>query len=458
MLRKSVLNVLSDVFGKRLLLSEEDILPYGSDASFLFFRPDAVVFPETKAEVLELLDLADKFNFPIVARGSGTSTTGSSLPVKGGIVVSFAKMNRILEVVPEERLARVEPGVLNGDLKNYLKKFGLFYPPDPASYAFSTIGGNVATGAGGPRGLKYGTTKDYVLSLEVALSGGKLLKTGATTLKGVVPYNFTSLFVGSEGTLGLIVEILLKLLPLPEKRKLYLIFSPVESKTLELLTETLLKGLTPASAEFVDKTTFKVIKDKVEEKVRTDQILKNTESLLWVEFDGQMEEVKKDSETFEKILEQNGLSYLSVEKEEDIEVIWEIRRGISPSLFKLGTKKIADDVVVPRKKMVEFLRYLRRLEEESGISIASFGHAGDGNFHVNLLFNEDEEEKVKSIRENLLKKVLEFFGSISGEHGVGYTKRPYVIWELDPIQIELMRKLKALFDPKGLLNPQIKLP
>ncbi|BAU22410.1 FAD-binding protein [Caldimicrobium thiodismutans] len=457
-LREPALKALKDLFGERLLLAEEDILPYGADASSLFFKPEVVVFPETKAEVSELLRLAESFNFPVVARGSGTSTTGSSLPVEGGMVVSFAKMNRILEIVPEERLARVEPGVLNGDLKNYLKKFGLFYPPDPASYAFSTIGGNVATGAGGPRGLKYGTTKDYVLSLEVALSGGKLLKTGPTTLKGVVPYNLTPLFVGSEGTLGLIVEIVLKLLPLPEKRKLYLVFSPVESKTLELITETLLKGLTPASAEFVDRTTLKVIKEKVEEKVRTDQILKTTESLLWVEFDGRIEEVKRDSGAFEIILEQKGLSFLSADKEEDIEALWEIRRGISPSLFKLGPKKIADDVVVPRRKMVEFLRYLRKLEEESGISIASFGHAGDGNFHVNLLFKEGEEERAKSIRENLLKKVLEFFGSISGEHGIGFSKRPYVVWELDPLQIELMKKLKALFDPKGLLNPHVKLP
>lgn len=233
-LSEPALKALKDLFGEKLLLAEEDILPYGADASSLFFKPEAVVFPETKAEVLELLRLAESFNFPVVARGSGTSTTGSSLPVEGGMVVSFAKMNRILEIVPEERLARVEPGVLNGDLKNYLKKFGLFYPPDPASYAFSTIGGNVATGAGGPRGLKYGTTKDYVLSLEVAL-GGKLLKTGPTTLKGVVPYNLTPLFVGSEGTLGLIVEIVLKLLPLPEKRKLYLVFSLLNPKLWNLL-------------------------------------------------------------------------------------------------------------------------------------------------------------------------------------------------------------------------------
>lgn len=457
-LNQDALRILKKTFGERLLLNPKEVLPYGTDASSLFFKPDGVVFPVTKEEVLELLFLADKFNFPLVSRGSGTSTTGSPLPVQGGIVVSFSKMNRILEVVPEERIVRVEPGVLNGDLKRYLRKFELFYPPDPASFAFSTIGGNVATCAGGPRGLKYGTTKDYVLSLEVALLGGNLLKTGPATLKGVVPYNLTSLFVGSEGTLGLIVEIVLKLLPYPQKRKLYLIFSPLETLALELITKTLLRGLTPATAEFVDKTTLKVIKDEVEKKFKASLKLKAVEGLLFVEFDGSHEEVKRETETFEDLVKEQGMAYFSAEKEEDIEVLWEVRRNISPSLFRLGRKKLADDVVVPRKRMSEFLMYLRDLEEAYGIAVASFGHAGDGNFHVNILFNEGEEDRAKSLRERLLKKVLELFGSISGEHGVGFTKRPYVLWELSPLQIEIMQKLKALFDPKGLLNPQIKLP
>ncbi len=263
-LSKEALKILKELLGDRLLIRKEDLFPYSFDASSLFFQPDAVAFPESKEEVVEILKLADHFEFPVIARGCGTATTGSSLAIEGGLIVSFARMNRILELNLEERIVRVEPGVINGDLKKYLKKYGLFYPPDPASYAFSSIGGNVATSAGGPRGLKYGTTKDYVLSLEVALPGGKILKTGPNTLKGVVPYNLTPLFVGSEGTLGLFLEIVLKVIPLPEKRKLYLLFLPEEEASFFLITETLKLGLTPASAEFIDKTTLKALEEKIE--------------------------------------------------------------------------------------------------------------------------------------------------------------------------------------------------
>ncbi len=454
-LPKEFLSALKEIFGKRLLTDPSELITYSYDASSLLFQPDAVIFPENKEEVLEVLRLADYFEVPVISRGSGTATTGSPLAIKGGVILSLTRMNRILEIIPEERIVRVEPGVLNGDLKNYLKKYNLFYPPDPASYAFSTLGGNVATGAGGPKGLKYGTTKDYVLALEVGLPGGKLLKTGALTLKSVVPYNITPLFVGSEGTLGIFVEILLKLLPLPPKRELFLILSPQEELSLQIITDILLKGLTPTAAEFVDKTTLQAIKDLLKQKV---PLKEKIESLLFVELDGEEGEVKKASEIFSSSLKGQGLDFLKAETEREIEELWEIRRAISPSLKKLRTKKIADDVVVPRRNIIIFLKFLRHLEKESQILISAFGHAGDGNFHINLLFEEEEREKAIFIREKILKKVLELFGSLSGEHGIGYTKKPYLLWELDPLQIEIMRKLKALFDPKGILNPHIKLP
>jgi len=445
------LKILEDLFPNRLLTGSE-ALPYGVDASQLCFRPQAVVLPETKEEVLEILRLADLYQFPIVSRGSGTATTGSSLPIEGGLVVSFTRMNRILEVNPEERIVVVEPGVLNGDLKEYLKKYGLFYPPDPASYAFSTIGGNVATGAGGPRGLKYGTTKDYVLSLLVGLPGGNSFKTGPTTLKGVVSYNLTPLFVGSEGTLGVFLEIYLKVIPLPPQRTLFLLYLPKEEEGLSLIGEILLQGLTPASAEFVDKTSLVAIRENLE------GLPASTEALLFLELDGKETEVREDAQFLEKFLKAKGYSFEKAEMEEEIEQLWEIRRIIAPSLKKLGPKKIADDVVVPRKKMREFLKFLREWEKESGIYIAAFGHVGDGNFHVNLLFEEEKKDVAQKVRESVLKKVLELYGTISGEHGIGYTKRPYVAWELNPLQLEIMKKLKAIFDPKGLLNPHIKWP
>jgi len=454
-LSKEALKELKELLSERLLTREEELFLYAFDASSLFFLPEAVALPERKEEVLEILRLAEIFEFPVISRGCGTSTTGSPLAVEGGLVVAFTRMNRILELNLEERTVRVEPGVINGDLKVYLKRYGLFYPPDPASYAFSSIGGNVATGAGGPRGLKYGTTKDYVLSLEVALPGGKILKTGPQTLKGVVPYNLTPLFVGSEGTLGLFLEILLKVLPLPEKRKLYLVFIPKEEKAFFLITESLKKGLTPASAEFVDKTTLKALEEKIK-FLESEQA--SLEALLFVEFDGKKEEVLKDGKLFEDLLKVVGSKYYSAESEEEIERLWEIRRAISPSLKKLASKKMADDIVLPRRALSEFIKFLRKLESDSGIFICAFGHAGDGNLHVNLLYEEDKIETAKHLREQILKKVLELCGTISGEHGVGYTKRPYVLWELDPLQIEIMKKIKKIFDPKGILNPQIKIP
>ncbi|MGB9761088.1 MAG: FAD-binding oxidoreductase [Caldimicrobium thiodismutans] len=453
-LNKEAFRELKLLLGDRLLTRKEDLFPYSFDASSLFFSPDGVALPERKEEVIEILRIADYYEFPIVARGCGTATTGSPLPITGGLVVSFTRMNKILELNLEERTVRVEPGVINGELKAYLKRYGLFYPPDPASYAFSSIGGNVATGAGGPRGLKYGTTKDYVLSLEVALPGGKVLKTGPQTLKGVVPYNLTPLFVGSEGTLGLFLEILLKVIPLPEKRRLYLIFFPEEVLAFHFLTEILKMGLTPASAEFVDKTTLQALREKLEPYKDKAPF----SSLLFIEFDGSFEEVLKDSQRFERILKERKYPFILADEEEEIERLWEIRRAISPLLKKLGAKKIADDITLPRRALSEFLKFLRDLEKASGISISAFGHAGDGNLHVNLLFEEEKKDIVRSLREQIFKKVLELCGTISGEHGVGYLKRPFVIWELDPLQIEIMKKLKSLFDPKGILNPQIKLP
>ncbi|MCS7150296.1 MAG: FAD-binding protein [Caldimicrobium sp.] len=446
------LKELKSLLGKRLLDREEDLYPYAFDASSLTFLPAAVALPETKEEVLEILKLADRYNFAVTPRGSGTATTGSPLSILGGLVVSFARMNRILELNVDDRTVIVEPGVLNGDLKRELKKHRLFYPPDPASYAFSTIGGNVATGAGGPRGLKYGTTKDYVLSLLVGLIGGSRLKTGPGTLKGVVPYNLTPLFVGSEGTLGLFLEIQLKLIPLPEKRVLFLTYFDSEISALALLKDILLKGITPACAEFIDRTSLLALRKKLS------FIDSNTEALLLIEIDGTEREVEDTKERVEKIFRENKVAFERAEEERNIEEMWEVRRSMSPSMRNLGSKKISDDVVVPRRALEEFLMFLRELEKRADFYISAYGHAGDGNFHVNLIYSEGQEEEAKKTREVILSKVLDLAGTLSGEHGVGYTKRNYLLWELDEVQLELMRKIKALFDPKGLLNPHIKIP
>lgn len=453
-----ILEKLQEILGKeKVLLEEEELLSYSYDASSLIRKPLAVILPEKKEEVVEVLKWIKKHQIPLTPRGSGTSTTGSALAHSAGIILCLSKMNRILELDEEERVVRVEPGVINGELKSYLKKFRLFYPPDPASMNFSTIGGNVATGAGGPRGLKYGTTKDYVLALEVVLPGGEVLKTGPTTLKGVVPYNLTPIFIGSEGTLGVFTEIFLKVLPLPEKRVLFLSFHSLEEEPLELLSQMLKRGLTPASSEFVDKTSLKALVQiqKVKELLPLDSL---TKALFFVEFDGTHLEIKDLVPKIERFYFEKGIRVIKAEKEEEIESLWEIRRTLAPALKVLGSLKIADDVVVPRKFMKIFLTEIRKLEKESKLPIVCFGHAGDGNFHVNLLFEEEKKEIAKEVREKILKKVLELSGTISGEHGLGYTKRTYINWELSSLQIEIMKKIKKIFDPDNLLNPWVKLP
>lgn len=449
------LSRLKDILGENKVFTQpKDLIAYSFDSSAAIGVPLAVVFPERKEEVVDVLKLIAEYKIPLVPRGAGTATTGSAVSHTQGLILSFERMNRILELNLEERIVVVQPGVLNGELKNYLKKFGLFYPPDPASYNYSTIGGNVATGAGGPRGLKYGTTKDYVLALEVGLPGGKIFWTGPLILKGVVGYNLTPLFVGSEGTLGVFTEIVLKVVPLPETRVLLLSYHEKEEEPLEIISELLKALITPASAEFIDKTTLLALSKNKQIELHD----KKVKSLLFLELDGTVESVKKELKKVEELYQMKGIFYHKADTEEKIESLWEIRRAVSPSVRVLGERKISDDVVLPRRNMKEFLKKIRKLEEEKGIYVCCFGHAGDGNFHVNLLFSSEKEEEAKSLRKAILKEVLNLKGTLSGEHGIGYVKRSFVAWELTPLQLELMRGLKKVFDPENLLNPEIKIP
>lgn len=455
-LSDKVLKELQSILDKgELLVSESEVLTYSYDASSLTKKPSAVILPEKKEEVIEILKIAQKYKIPVTPRGAGTATTGSAIAHTGGLILCFTKMNRILELNEEERIVRVQPGVVNGDLKKYLKKHGLFYPPDPASFSFSTIGGNVATGAGGPKGLKYGTTKDYVISLEVVLPGGKVFQTGPPTLKGVVPYNLTSLFVGSEGTLGVFTEIILKVIPLPERRLLFISGHKKEEEPLEIISELLKRKITPSSAEFVDKTSFSALKLTIkDEKFKT---FYRFNSLLFLELDGDESSLKREEKIVENFYKDLEIYFIKAEEETEIENFWEIRRSISPALKVLGERKISDDVVVPRRFMKILLYKIREIEKEAQLNISCFGHAGDGNFHVDIHFNPDKEKQAILARERILKEVLSLSGTISGEHGIGYTKRSFISLELTPLQIEIMKRIKKIFDPDGILNPQIKL-
>ena len=442
---------LKKILKERLLINQEDCLSYSYDSAFEGSPPLLVALPEKKEEVIEILKIVQEFKIPVTPRGAGTSTTGSSVSHKNGLVICFSKMNKILELNEEERIVRVQPGVINKELKEFLKKYNLFYPPDPASYAYSTIGGNVATNAGGPKGLKYGTTKDYVIDIEVVLPGGKVFHTGRPVLKQAVNYNLTALMVGSEGTLGVFTEIVLKVIPYPEKRMLLLSFHEKEEEPLQIISHLLLNGITPCCAEFVDKTSLRAIS-------QIEKNLKKANALLFLELDGTKEEVEKDFTKTKKLFENLKIDFLKAENEKDIEKLWDIRRKISPASKLLGKFKIAHDIVVPRRYMQIFLKKVRKLEEESELSILCFGHAGDGNFHVNIMFNENQQKIAEKVREEILNEVWKLSGTFSGEHGVGYTKRTFVKNELSEIEIALMKKIKSIFDPDNLLNPEVKIP
>ena len=399
-----------------------------------------MALPRTTEEVSRILALSYEEEFPVIPRGAGTATTGAPLASEGGLVLALPLMNRILEINSEDLVAVVEPGVVNGRLKEALAQRGLFYPPDPASFRFSTIGGNVATCAGGPRGLKYGVTRDYVLALEAVLPGGEILPLGTRTLKGVMGYDLTRVLVGSEGTLAVITRITLKVLPLPPARATLAAGFASEARALSAMQEVLLSGILPAAAEFMDEVTLSAT-GFPEREVR---------GLLLFEFDGPESAVAEELERAEEKLRSRAV-FLKKAEGSEAEDLWEIRRGISPALKKLGARRFADDVVLPRSRLPVFLERVKELSAREGLTVACFGHAGDGNLHVNILF--DDEEKALLLRERILELVLELSGTLSGEHGVGLTKKAYLPAEVPPRGLSLMRAVKHLFDPKGLLNP-----
>lgn len=452
MMGPSTLNELVKICGKdNLLTRKEHLKEYSQDASKISFMPDVVIFPSSAKEISRILEIANRHMIPVVPRGAGTGTTGGALPVKGGIVISMDRMNRILNIDPENMIAVVEPSVITLELQKRLEEYGLFYPPDPASADKCTIGGNVAECAGGLRAVKYGVTRDYVLGLEAVLPTGEIIRTGVQTVKGVVGYDLTRLLVGSEGTLAIISSITLRVIPKPEQsRTMIAMFEDNESAS-STVSKIMRLGRIPAGIEFMDKICISAIKDKMVIKVP-----ENTSSILLIIIDGKKDEVKRDMELLKTFLiEQKALSVLIPTRKEE-KTIWDARRELSPAISNLKPNKIAHDVVVPRSSIPELLNYIESMMKDFKLPIPCFGHAGDGNIHVNILFDASdpgESKRVHSIVEKLIEKVIELNGTISGEHGIGITKAEYIGRELPHAVIELMRRIKTAFDPNNILNP-----
>jgi len=442
---------LSELLPGKTSTDPEDLLCYGFDASGLEAAPTAVVWPQDVTDVINAIKYAYANHIPVIPRGAGTGMTGGAVPSKGAIILSMEKMNRIIEIDEENLTVLVEPGVLNGKLQWELQRRRLFYPPDPASMNFCTIGGNVAENAGGARAVKYGVTKDYVLGLEAVLPDGRLIKTGVKTAKGVVGYDLTGLLVGSEGTLAVITKIRLKVLPLPQEVITLLVFFKELEKTGLAVTQIISEGIIPRTLEFLDRETIKAV-----ENYKPIGLPKDIDAMLLIELDGAPSVITKDAEKISGICGRLDGEIIMAENEAAREKLWEARRAVSPALFRISPTKINEDIVVPRSRLPEMLGILKRLSESSGIRIVNFGHAGDGNIHVNLMVdrnNKNEYEKAVKLVEDIFRATLELGGTISGEHGVGLTKKNYISMEIRPDELELMKKIKTVFDPKNILNP-----
>ncbi len=435
----------------RYSTDREDILCYGYDASGLDRTPSAVVWPHDTSDVINVSEFAYKNNYKLIPRGAGTGMTGGSVAMHNSILISFEKMNQILDISSENLNAVVEPGVINGRLQEELEPLGFFYPPDPASMNFCTIGGNVAENAGGPRALKYGVTRDYVMELEAVLPDGRLINTGLQTVKGVVGYDLTSLLVGSEGTLATITKIRLKIHPLPEDIITLLSYHRNIESASKVVSKIIGAGIIPRTLEIMDRSTLNAIK-----RFKTLDLPDDMDTLLLIELDGKHRTIIKEAEKIAKICNELDGEVKIAQDIASRESLWEARRSISPALFKLSPTKINEDIVVPRNKLTEMLTGISALSEKSGITIACFGHAGDGNIHVNIMTDKNDKdhyEKAKRVVKEVFKLTLNLGGTISGEHGIGLTKSSYIDMEIEPNSLDLMRGIKKLFDHRMILNP-----
>ncbi|MGB5686637.1 MAG: FAD-linked oxidase C-terminal domain-containing protein, partial [Candidatus Electrothrix sp.] len=378
------------------------------------------------------------------------------------LVVGFSRMNRIVAIDSDNMIAVVEPGVVTGELQAAVKKHGLMYPPDPASLKFCSIGGNAAECAGGPSAVKYGVTRDYIIGLEVVLPNGEIMRTGVRTEKGVVGYDLTRLFIGSEGTLAIFTKLILRLLPLAEAKVTFLLsFSSLEQAT-GLVAKVLTAGLMPCTLEYMDKTAVQVVRDRLNNRLsnRLNSLLpEKTAALLLVEFDGSTSEVEQQGKLFTAFVRQRkeeGCVVRQAHSEEETQELWSARRSIAPACLSLRPHKIAEDVVVSRSRISELVRFTEQLAQELNLIILTFGHAGDGNIHVNIMVDKQNEQEYNSglkAKERLFERVLSMGGTLSGEHGVGITKSPFLSQELDETALSVMRRLKKLFDPHNILNP-----
>lgn len=452
------IGTLKTIFGSdKVLTDPSECWAYGYDNSRQQANPDAVVFAGNTEQVQSLIQFCNENNIPLVARGRGSGTTGATVPTQGGIVLSMEQMTNIINIDKANRVVVVEPGVTNQELQDAVAEQGFFWPPDPTSAAFCTIGGNLAYNSAGPRAVKYGTPRENILGLKAVTGEGKIISTGTYTTKGVVGYDLTRLIVGSEGTLAIITEATLKLTPLPEaKRVLQAIFSDIHTAA-QAVSAIMAQSFTPCALEFIDGHAIDMVRNYSEASLP-----ENAGAMLMIEVDGPEQALESGVTSIHNATKNNGLiSFTEAKTQEEVNALWATRKALSPALRNVAPKKINEDVVVPVSRIPDLIEGLESLSKKYQIKIVNFGHAGNGNIHVNLLTDPDnpsELERVDKCLSDVFSLVIELKGTISGEHGVGIVKREFVDREIDSITLNYMHQLKSVFDPKNILNPDKTLP
>ena len=414
--------------------------------------PDTVIFPETIEDIQKVMKFANKNNMPVTARGAGTNLIGACLPDFGGIVMNLSKMNKIISINKTDMTAIVQPGLVVGELQKQVEKLGLFFPPDPSNLRVSTVGGAIAQSAGGPKTFKYGTTKDYILGLKVVLADGSLMITGSNTIKNATGYPLTQMFIGSEGTLGIVVEATLKLIPKPESSRVMLAyFDNIEDAALSV-NNIIDSKIFPSTIDFMDNNSITTIEKFYPANLRTDKT-----AALIIEIDGTKESVQSDGDKLTKVLAESNATDITISNtEEEYQKIWTARRASFAAAAKLRPDVVTDDVIVPRSKLPELINGINNICDKYHLETCLVGHVGDGNVHPQIALNLENEEEHRNYikaKEEIYELTIRLGGTLSAEHGIGAEKKKYLSMAVDSNAIEYMKKIKYVFDPKNILNP-----
>ncbi|TCK19065.1 D-lactate dehydrogenase [Thiogranum longum] len=455
---QDITEALRASLGDSLLTDPADCHTYGYDNSKLQGQPMAVALPTTHEQVVAVVRACYEHDTPLLARGQGTGTTGATVPLdRQSVIISMHRMNRLIELDRDNRLVVVEPGITNQQVQQTAAGQGFFWPPDPTSAAVCTVGGNLAYNSAGPRAVKYGTPRENTLGLCIVTGDGRTLRTGVRTTKGVVGYDLTRLMIGSEGTLGIITEATLKLTPLqPAKRTLRAEYRDMHSAA-KAVANIMASPVTPCALEFMDGNAIDMVRDELAGRLASD-----TGALLIIEVDGLASQIDELAEQVSDSAKTTGcLAVHQASNEAEVAALWDVRKALSPALRRVAPKKINEDVVVPVSCIPVLVDRLSEFSKTHGIHIVNFGHAGNGNLHVNLLYNPDDagqQKRAEACLEDVFSTVLELGGTLSGEHGIGLVKRDWVAKEIGPDSLQLMHAIKRQFDPKGILNPGKALP